>query len=197
MRPVHPAPSRDPIAIGAKLRATRTAQGLTIAEVAEASGVTKSFLSRIERDETSPSVATLRSLCDVLSLPIGALFAPPEHQILGLDEAPAINMGGTGVLDRLVSPRSEARVQILRSTLQPGASGGEDLYTVNCDVEIVHVLAGALRVTLGQQTYDLVAGDTMSLPGREPHTWHNVYSNTTEIMWTLVPAAWSGSASAN
>lgn len=196
MRPLRPAPSRDPLAIGAKLRSTRTAQGLTIADVAEASGVTKSFLSRVERDETSPSVATLRSLCDVLSLPLGALFEAPDHQLVSLDDAPLINMGGTGVVDRLLSPRSESRVQILRSTLQPGSSGGEELYTVNCDVEVIHVVAGAMRVQLGTESHELSAGDTMSLPGREPHTWTNHSGGVTEIIWVLVPAAWSGSAGA-
>lgn len=196
MRPLRPAPSRDPLAIGAKLRSTRTAQGLTIAHVAEASGVTKSFLSRVERDETSPSVATLRSLCDVLSLPIGALFEPPEVQLVALDEAPLINMGGTGVVDRLLSPRSEARVQILRSTLQPGSSGGDELYTVNCDVEVIHVVSGTMRIRVGTDTHDLSRGDTMSLPGREPHTWTNESDDVTEIVWVLVPAAWSGAAGA-
>lgn len=194
MRPLSPAPSRDPLAIGPKLRATRRDQGLTIAQVADASGVTKGFLSRVERDATSPSVATLRSICDVLSLSIGALFELPEYEVVSLADAPLINMGGIGVMDRLVSSRSEHRVQILRSTIQVGASGGADLYTVNCDVELVHVISGALTVRLGSARHSLNAGDTMSLPGREPHTWDNESEGVTEVVWIIVPSAWSGSA---
>ena len=45
-----------------------------------------------------------------------------------------------------MSPRSEQRVQLLRSELEPDAHGGRDLYTINCDVEVLHVIAGSLTV---------------------------------------------------
>ncbi len=117
--------------IGAKLRSTRIAQGLTLAQVAETTGLSKGFLSRVERDETSPSVATLVQLCQVLSLPVGALFAEPEIQRITRADAPHINLGGVGADELLMSPRGEQRVQLLRSTLEPDAHGGHELYTIN------------------------------------------------------------------
>ncbi|MCU1527844.1 MAG: transcription regulator, partial [Frondihabitans sp.] len=134
MRPVRPAPSPTPPLIGAKLRASRSAQGLTIAHVAEATQLTPGFISRIERNETSPSVATLVTICQVLSLSIGSLFEPAEKEVIALDDAPLINMGGDDAVERLLTPRNESRVQLLRSTLAPGATGGAELYTINCDV---------------------------------------------------------------
>jgi quercetin dioxygenase-like cupin family protein len=114
--------------------------------------------------------------------------------VIALADAPRINMGGTLAVERLLTPRSESRVQVLRSSLKPGATGGEQLYTINCDVEIVHVLSGTLRVRLVGGAVDLVAGDTMTLAGREPHSWDNAAETDTEVIWTIVPAAWSGSA---
>lgn len=194
MRPVHPSPSSAPLVIGTKIRATRLAQALTIADVAAASGLSTGFISRVERDETSPSVSTLVTLCQVLSLPLGSLFEPPDNEVIALADAPRINMGGMKASERLLTPRAESRVQVLRSLLEPGATGGEELYTINCDVEIVHVLSGTLRVRLVGGTRDLVDGDTMTLAGREPHSWDNASEATTEVIWTIVPAAWSGSA---
>ncbi|HAM27575.1 MAG TPA: XRE family transcriptional regulator [Microbacteriaceae bacterium] len=194
MRALHPAPSGAPLAIGAKLRATRLAQSLTIAHVAEASGLSTGFISRVERDETSPSVSTLVTLCQVLSLQLGALFEPPENEVISLADAPRINMGGVKAVEKLLTPRSESRVQVLRSVLAPGASGGEELYTINCDVEVVHVLTGSLRVRLVGGAVELMAGDTMTLAGREPHSWDNEFGGETELIWTIVPAAWSGSS---
>lgn len=193
MRAIRPTPSRDPLAIGAKLRATRIAQGFTIANVAEATGLNKGFISKIERDETSPSVSTLISICEVLSLPIGSLFESSTASVITLDSAPLINMGGKHVVERLLTPRSEAGVQMLRSELAPGASGGSDLYTVNCDIEVVHVLSGAVEIRLTSVTHILKAGDTLAIPGREPHTWDNRSLGLTEVVWVMVPAAWSGS----
>lgn len=194
MRAVRPTPSRDPLAIGARLRATRLAQGLTIADVAEATGLNKGFISKIERDETSPSVVTLVALCQVLSLQIGTLFDSVDSEVIALEEAPLINMGGRGVIERLVTPRAEAGVQVLRSTMDAGASGGAELYTINCDIEVLHVLTGVVEVRTSSAQYSLRAGDTLSIPGREPHTWDNPATDSAEVIWVLVPAAWSGSS---
>lgn len=194
MRPVHPLPSPDRIMLGSKLRGTRRAQGLTIEQVAEATGLTRGFISRIERDETSPSVATLLTLCQVLSLQVGSLFATPETDVVHLDEAPFINMGGTGAVERLLTPRAQSKVQVLRSMIEPGADGGKQLYTVNCDVEVIHVLSGTLEVRFGGETVLLVGGDTLTFAGREPHSWANPGPAASEVLWTLVPAVWSGSS---
>ncbi|MBK0419671.1 helix-turn-helix domain-containing protein [Leucobacter sp. CSA1] len=192
MRPVHPAAESGPIRIGAKLRASRLAQGLTLERVAAAAGVTKGFLSRIERDGTSPSVSTLVQICQALSLPVGSLFEAPEVQRIALAGAPRINMGGTGVDERLITPRGEDRVQTIRSSLEPGGSGGGGLYTVNCDVEVLHVISGSVLLRFAEREEHLGAGDTLTFPGRTPHNWY-AGDEGAEVMWTLIPAPWSGS----
>lgn len=194
MRPIHPSPDVGNAPIGAKLRNTRVAQNLTLAQVAEASGLSKGFLSRVERDEASPSVATLVQLCQVLSLPVGALFTEPEVQKVTRADAPKINLGGVGVSELLMSPRGEERVQLLRSTLEPGAHGGHELYTVNCDVEVLHVISGAVTVSFPDRSVRLEAGDALTFPGRTPHTWRAEDDAPAEICWVLAPAPWSGSA---
>ena len=183
MRPLPPTPSTVPTLIGPRLRETRLAQGLTIENVADATGLTKGFISRVERDETSPSIASLVMLCQVLSLPVGALFEPTPHEVIELESAPLINFGGTGVVERMLTPRSESRVQVLRSRLEPHAAGGDDFYTISCDAEVVHVL-------------DEKTGDSMTVAGREPHSWVNRSDLPAEIMWIIVPASWSGSSHA-
>lgn len=193
MRPVHPDPEPGPISIGPKLRATRLAQGLTMAQVADAGGLTKGFISRVEREEVSPSVATLVLLCQILSLPVGTLFEPPQHEIVHLADAPRINFGGRLADERLLTPRSEAGVQVLRSILQPGASGGDDYYTISCELEVLHVLAGAVTLRFPTRTIALTAGDAVTFSGREPHSWQNGGARS-EVLWVLVPAPWSGSA---
>jgi len=54
MRPLLPSPSNERLRIGARLRAGRQAQGMTMEQLAEATGLTKGFISRVERDVTSP-----------------------------------------------------------------------------------------------------------------------------------------------
>ncbi|WP_406726957.1 helix-turn-helix domain-containing protein [Streptomyces sp. GD-15H] len=193
MKALHPKPSALPVRVGARLRACRQAQGLTIEQVAAATSLTRGFISRVERDETSPSVATLVTLCQVLSLPVGSLFEDADTEVIRLDDAPQINMGGRGVLDRMVTPRGQSRVQLLRSRLDPDANGGDDLYTINCDVEVIHVIEGEVTVLFTGRTETLTAGDTLTFSGREPHNWRNSGDSVAEVLWTFVPAPWSGS----
>ncbi|MFF9218930.1 helix-turn-helix domain-containing protein [Streptomyces viridosporus] len=193
MKALHPTPSGAPVRVGARLRACRKAQGLTIEQVAAATGLTRGFLSRVERDETSPSVSTLVTLCQVLSLPVGSLFEDADTEVVRLAEAPKINMGGHDVIDRLITPRAQSKVQVLRSHLEPGANGGDDLYTINCDVEVLHVVSGKVTVEFTGGTQTLAAGDTLTFSGREPHNWRNPGPSPAEVLWTFVPAPWSGS----
>lgn len=194
MRAIHPAADETATPIGAKLRAARTLQGMSLAQVAETTGLSKGFLSRVERDETSPSVATLVQLCQVLSLPVGALFTEPEVQHVSYADAPRINLGGFGADERLMSPRGEQRVQLLRSELGPDAHGGHELYTINCDVEVLHVVSGSVSVRFADRTVLLHAGDALTFPGREPHTWKVEGGASAVALWVIAPAPWSGSA---
>ena len=182
-------PSNVPVAIGSRIRAARQAQRLTIEQVADATGLTKGFLSRVERDLTSPSVASLVTLCQVLSVSVGDLFAAPETHLTKRDDGPRISLGGQGIVERLLTARSERRLQILQATIEPRGRGENELYAVDCDVDVLHVVRGRIKLILTNEEYDLEEGDTLSFPGREPHTWINPTDETVEVLWVLVPAA--------
>ncbi|MGW9413020.1 helix-turn-helix domain-containing protein [Arthrobacter cupressi] len=182
-------PSNVPLAIGSRIRAARQSQRLTIEQVAEATGLTKGFLSRVERDLTSPSVASLVTLCQVLSVSIGDLFAAPETHLTRRDDGPKISLGGEGIVERLLTARSERRLQIIRAVIEPRGRGESELYAVDCDVDVLHVTKGRIQLILSNEKYDLGEGDTLSFPGREPHTWVNPTDETVEVLWILVPAA--------
>ena len=185
-------PSIGPVAIGSRIRAARQNQRLTIEQVADATGLTKGFLSRVERDLTSPSVASLVTLCQVLSISIGDLFASPDTHLTRKGEGPRIHLGGEGIVERLLTSRSERRVQVLGATIEPYGCGESELYAVDCDVDVLHIISGELTLRMTQDTYELTAGDTLSFPGREPHSWVNHTAYPVEALWILVPAA-SGS----
>ena len=194
MRPMPVSPTNE-VRIGSKLRAARTANGYTLDQLAAASGLTKGFLSRVERDETSPSVATLITLCEVMSIDVGSLFAAPVVALVRRDTAPAINLGGAGVSEKLMTPRGQGRLQLVHSRIEPGGTGGTDLYTINCEVEVLYVLKGTIELCFSDRRQRLGAGDALTFAGGEPHTWVNAsQSRSAEAVWVLVPAPWSGSA---
>ena len=194
MRPLPVSPTNG-VRIGSKLRAARTAHGYTLDQLASATGLTKGFLSRVERDETSPSVASLITLCEVMSINVGSLFSAPHVALVRRDGAPAINLGGTGVQESLMTPRGQSKLQLVHSSVEPGGSGGNDLYTINCEIEVLYVLKGAVELKFSDRVQRLSAGDALTFAGGEPHTWTNASSrHPAEVIWVLVPAPWSGSS---
>lgn len=182
-------PSAAPVAIGSRIRAARQAQRLTIEHVADATGLTKGFLSRVERDLTSPSVASLVTLCQVLSIAVGDLFAVPETHLTRRDGGPRISLGGEGIVERLLTARSERRLQLIHAEIAPHGRGESELYAVDCEVDVLHIVSGQLTLIMTNESFDLQAGDTLSFPGREPHTWINSTDQPVQALWILVPAA--------
>lgn len=178
-------------AIGSRLRAARQARSLTIGQVAESTGLTKGFLSRVERDQTSPSVSTLVAICEVLDIAIGDLFTSSDAMLVRAADAPRINLGGVLATEVLLSPRHNSRFQVIRSSVDPGGNGGDELYTVNADAELLHVVSGSVTVLFSDRELTLEQGDSITFDGREPHQWRS--GSGSELVWVLVPAAW-GSA---
>ena len=193
MRSIHTHATETELRIGEKLRSARKAQRITLDQLAQASGLSKSFISRVENNSTSPSISSLVQLCQVLSIPVGELFTEPATTLVHLDQAPLINLGGQHVEERLLSGREESRAQMIRSTAEPFAHGGERLYTISSDLELLHVVRGSVTVIFTSREVEMRAGDTLSFAGREPHTWR-AHDEGAELIWTLIPAAWSGSA---
>lgn len=177
------------VAIGGRLRAARHARALTLDAVAAATGLTKGFLSRLERDEVSPSVASLVSVCEVLGVRVGELFDSPATSVVRAAEGRRINFGGRDVEEFLLTPGTQSDLQVIHSVVAPGGTGGEELYTLDCDTEFVYVVRGELVVTLSTGSEHLRAGDAFTFPGREPHTWRNASgTEVAEVLWVLAPA---------
>jgi uncharacterized cupin superfamily protein len=94
-----------------------------------------------------------------------------------------------------MTPRGQARLQVVHSRAEPGATGGAQLYTINCELEVLYVLRGAVDLVFANSRQRLTAGDALTFPGSEPHTWVNAsQSRAAELVWILAPAPWSGSA---
>ena len=175
--------------IGGRIRATRLARGLTLGQVAAAAGLTEGFMSKLERDQVSPSVASLVSVCEALGLRVGELFEPPTSAIVRAGEGAKINWGGINAREYLLSPGSQAHIEVLHSIVEPKGSGGDELYALDTEIEFVYVLKGQFDIVLGPSTHHLTVGDAMTFRGREPHTWRNPSTtDIAEVLWVLSPA---------
>lgn len=174
--------------LGPRLRELRSRKRLTLSEAAERSGLSKGFLSRVEREQVSVSVASLIQICQTLEIEVADLFNTPEgHLVRAADKQP-IAFGGTGMSEFLLTPRAERRIQVLLTTIEPGGGSGDEMYTLPIDIEFLHVLSGEVSITMGERNEVLGAGDSLLLPATVPHAFHNAGAEQTSMLWMLSPA---------
>jgi transcriptional regulator with XRE-family HTH domain len=179
----------EQILIGPRLRAARLAKGSTLGAIADATGLTQGYLSKLERDQVSPSVASLVAICAAVGLRVGDLFEPPPSAVVRAGEGARINFGATGAREFVITPGYQNQIEVIQSFIEPGGSGGEAQYSLDCDIEFAFVLKGALEILMGNEVFALDEGDAMTLRGREPHTWRNASATAEcEVIWMLAPA---------
>jgi transcriptional regulator with XRE-family HTH domain len=174
--------------IGARLRELRRDRGLTMAELAAATGLTSGFLSQLERDLTSVSLSSLARICAALDVRFGdVLDSAPTGAVIRRKDARAWTGIGAHV-DLLLSSRDEKRFHLMESHIPPGAGAGEALYTLPADVELVYVLSGSLELRAEGKLFRVDAGDTLTYSPREPHTWRNPSDREQAVvLWFSIP----------
>jgi transcriptional regulator with XRE-family HTH domain len=182
------SPDAGDVRVGSRLRAFRKSKNMTIDEVAQRAGVTKSFISRFERDEVQASVATLLRVCDVIGVKPGEIFEPPATSYVPKGAGVPISLGGEKMREYLVSGANNEHMMALFSVIDPGGGSGNEPYALKAAADLVHVQTGQLRIVIGSEEYLLSPGDTLTFPPSIPHTWENPsQSETCTALWVIVP----------
>lgn len=187
--------------LGADIRAMRRARGLTLAELAAASGKSVGFLSQVERGRKSPSVGTLQSIAEALSVGIGWFFqqgeaADPAEKAVVVRRRKRRRLSYTtlgttdylGMVDELLSPSLEGDMALVLTTYRPGASSGDELY-VHGGEEAGLVLAGTVDLLLGRRTHRLEAGDSFQFKSAVPHRYVNRGAEEAQVLMAIAPVA--------
>jgi transcriptional regulator with XRE-family HTH domain len=176
--------------IGPRLRAARQARGMTIAQLAAETDLSSSFISLLERDETSASVATLFRICGALGIRMGSLFEQTRTSLVRREQRPSANFGGYGIEDELLTPGWERSLQVIESRIEPGGRSGDEPHSFEADAELIYVLRGRLNVAMQDQVHRLRTGDALLIAPRELHAWWNPSaSRPATVLWIITPTS--------
>ncbi len=186
--PPEPPATPDRARIGGRLRAARLAGRKSMAEVARQAGLTKGFVSKLERDLAGVSVASLIRLCAALEISPGSLFEPSAGEVVRRGAYPPINFGGAGVTEYLLTPAGEKRMQAILSEIEPGGGSGDEAYSLPADVELVFVLSGQLRLTVAGTEVTLGAGDACTFAASAEHAFRAGPAGPARVLWVFSPA---------
>jgi XRE family transcriptional regulator, regulator of sulfur utilization len=165
--------------VGPRIKALREAEGLSLRDLAERTGVSAPMLSQVERSETSPTLATANRIAAGLELSLSQLLrldeGPPVTVVRAGDDKPRRERGGhrTEVLTPAVPGQ---RAELSRHTLRPGAATGDPgdppLHEPGAR-EIVHVESGLVVLCIDDDRHELNAGDTVTFDADLPHHFEN------------------------
>ncbi len=147
--------------LGARLRRLRRERGCTLQEVSEGSGLTPSFLSRLERGIVNISVGSLRKVAAFFGVPITFFFTEELHPhgfVVRADERIVQEDGYESYRVSLL-PREAAYLQAEIVTLAPGAA--ETVLPTASSRALYYVLEGELTCNLGGQAIRLRKGDVL------------------------------------
>jgi transcriptional regulator with XRE-family HTH domain len=187
--PAPPAPVIDAASLGERLRAARLGHGLTLRQAADRSGLSKAFLSQVERGQVSPSVASLTKIAEALAIHLAELFLPSGQRTEGLvraSERVRMTLRPGEHWDEVLSPSLRGKLLVLQSTIMPGAGSGA-AYHHPAEEECVIVLQGRLEVHVNDQVFELTTGDALTYSSRRLHSWRNPGDEDVVALWIITP----------
>lgn len=187
--------------LGHEIRQLRKVRGLTLEQMARATGKSVGFLSQVERNITRPSVAALQKISEALGVHIGWFF-PVDKAEQSEDEKRYIvrkanrrrlsyteltNTDYLGLHDHLLSANLNGELVLGISRYEAGATTGDDSYHHEGE-EAGLVLSGLLELMIDDRVFILEEGDSFSFNSQLNHRFSNPSkSEDTVVVWANSP----------
>ncbi|RPI87160.1 MAG: helix-turn-helix domain-containing protein [Chloroflexi bacterium] len=177
--------------IGEKLKSLRKAHGFSIRALAERAELSPNTISLIESNTTSPTVATLQTIANVLDIPLADFFTTSKLDddvifIKARDQERQISPG----LNVSFFPGQilDQRIRAMHFVIEPGMNSGDD-FLCHPGEELVLCLEGELDYVVKDRTYHLEKQDSLAFKENIPHSWENRYQVEAHILVLITTEA--------
>ncbi|MGV9194602.1 cupin domain-containing protein [Microbacterium sp. MC2] len=184
--------------LGDRIRAARTAKGLSLRATAAEAAISPSLLSQVETGKVQPAVSTLYAIVSCLDLSLDevlghrppAAVAPkprvPAHPVQPLSEAPEIVMQN-GVTWRALAVGGDEGMDAVLATYEPGAASSlDETHMRHIGIEHGFIVRGELTLKLDFDTFVLRPGDSLCFDAQRPHYYFNHTDEVAEGVWFIV-----------
>lgn len=172
--------------LGIKIKRLRLQCGLTQEELADRCELTKGYISQLENNLTSPSIATLIDILEVLGSDLKSFFNEETEEKIVFEEKDFFEKEDDGELVTWLVPNSlKNEMEPILLTLQKGVSTTEDM--PHEGEEFGYVLEGKALLHLGKKTYQINAGNSFYFTSKKRHFIENNGEETAKILWVSSP----------
>ena len=174
--------------IGDKLRRLRLQRGLTQEELADRCELSKSFISLLERDLTSPSLDTLSDLLETLGSDLPAFFSKADEKLVFGDDDIFIKEdpeGLKGIIKWLIPSAQKNQMEPILVEMAPG--GETDEHDPHEGEEFGYVLSGTIKIVLGDRTERVRRDESFYFRPTAPHKLVNAGKSVCRVLWVATP----------
>ena len=172
--------------IGSKSKELRVLKGLTQEELADRAELSKGFISQLERDLTSPSIATLIDILQCLGTTIGDFFTetPDEQIVFGKqDYFEKIDTDLNNEIKWIIPNAQKNMMEPILLTLKAGGSTYPD--NPHEGEEFGYVLQGSISIHIGPKTYKAKKGESFYFTSDKKH--YLTSKNGALLLWVSSP----------
>ena len=165
--------------VGPRLKRLRSLRSTSLAELSDRTGISKSTLSRLETGQRRPSLELLLPLAEAYGVPLDELVGAPEvgdprvhlkpHQVHGRTVIPLTRQPGGVQVWKIVIPTSKNRVEL----------------KTHEGYEWMYVIAGRLRIVIGEHDLVLGPGEVAEFDTRVPHWFGSTGEAPVEVLSVL------------
>jgi transcriptional regulator with XRE-family HTH domain len=163
-------------AIGERVRAQRVLRGLSLDEVSELSGVSRSMVSEIERGRKVPTIVVLDRITSALGTSLARLVQPeePTQVVVRRAAEQQVAEDPSGWRRRILSPvLPNVEFEFMKTTIGPGVDAGTWLPHGLGSREYLALESGTLVLTIDGIDHELRAGDSIYHDGNCTHSYRN------------------------
>ncbi len=174
--------------LGEKIREYRISKGMSMKDLAQETGLTSGFISQVERNLTEPSITSLRKLSDALEVAMFKFFIEEDENktVVRKNNRKKIKFAMSHATYELLSPTLNRQMEMLLGKLNPGAKTSAQPMSHDGE-EVIYVISGKMHIQVGEEHYDLDAGDAIYYQGTIPHLITNKGDEVLEFVSTITP----------
>lgn len=172
--------------IGSKIKDLRMAYGLTQEELADRAELSKGFISQLERDLTSPSIATLEDILQCLGVSVSEFFAEDRVSQVVFKDEDYFEKEDTEYLNKIewIIPNAQKNtMEPIRLTLEAGGQTYPD--NPHEGEEFGYVLKGAVTIHLGNEKFQVKAGESFYYTPDKSH--YLTSRKGAKLIWVSTP----------
>jgi transcriptional regulator with XRE-family HTH domain len=174
--------------LGSKIRALRQRLKRTLDDTATAAGISKPFLSQVERGLASPSLTSLAGIAHALGVTVQYFVDTPseERSICRGDQLRFFGFADSANLfARMTNLTGGRELEAILVKMPVGQQRSE--VTTHAGEEFVYVIDGEVSLTLEGKTFVLQTGDSAHYESTVPHSWVNTARQESVVLWVGTP----------